>query len=425
MFSLDIKKLAEEEKGTIVAFRRHFHEHPELSQKELKTMDYIEEHLHEWGIKTVRVPHGGIFGFIDGAKPGAAVLMRADIDALPIQESRTNLSHERTCISQNDGVMHACGHDGHMAMLLTEAKILSAHKNEWDGHVILMFEEAEEMGECGVAHLLRYLRDNRIHVDYCFGTHVYFNLPSGKIGVLYGTMMAGAYFFKVRIHGKGGHGSRPDMAQSPIEAFISLASELRSYRMRKVDPSHSLTYSFGSVLSGDGEPNIIPSELEFAGTARFTINDDGLVFMKDMHHLLDDVCKAYGTTYEMLTEQYFPVTSNNTKELVDLAVKAIDKNMGAGTVDPKCPVFMASETFSITESTYPGIFMFTGIKNDKVGSGAPHHTPQFDLDEDGLVTGVGAALSYVLAVLKEKPKTPSFHKVDLESMLKLTEPPKK
>lgn len=181
---MDCRDAAEKERDTVISLRRHFHENPELSQKEFRTMDFIEKFLHELGIETVRVPHGGVFGFIDSGRPGWTVLMRADIDALPIKEDPVNLSKERVCISQNDGVMHACGHDGHMAMLLTEAKILSLHKKEWEGKVVLMFEEAEEMGERGIAPMLRYLRDHHIHVDTCFGTHVKWDLPAGKVGIL-------------------------------------------------------------------------------------------------------------------------------------------------------------------------------------------------------------------------------------------------
>lgn len=416
---MDCRDAAEKERDTVISLRRHFHEDPELSQKEFRTMDFIEKFLHELGIETVRVPHGGVFGFIDSGRPGWTVLMRADIDALPIKEDPVNLSKERVCISKNDGVMHACGHDGHMAMLLTEAKILSLHKKEWEGKVVLMFEEAEEMGERGIAPMLRYLRDHHIHVDTCFGTHVKWDLPAGKVGILYGTAMAGAYFFRIKLHGKSGHGSRPDMAVSPIECFISIASELRSYRMRVTAPTDSFTYSFGSVEAGH-EPNIIPEELMFAGTARCTKNEDGLAFRKTLLEVTKNTAALHGCTVEVVEDQYFPVTVN-TKECVDLARKAVVDQLGEEALDRNCPMWMATETFSITESTWPGVFFFTGIYDKDVGSGSPHHTPKFDIAENGLVTGVAAALSYVTEVLKEKPACPSFHAVDLESMLKLTE----
>ena len=416
---MNILELARHEKNLVVGLRRYFHENPELSQKEFKTMDFIEKKLNGWGIETVRIPHGGIFGVLDSGKPGWTMLMRADIDALPIDEDSCNLKGKKICVSKNAGVMHACGHDGHMAMLLTEAKILAEHKEEWEGKIILMFEEAEEMGERGIAPLLRYLRDNRIHVDACFGTHVKWDLSAGKVGILYGSVMAGAYFFRVKIHGKSGHGSRPDMAHSPIECFVTIANELRAYRMRAVAPEESLTYSFGCVEGGH-EPNIIPEELTFAGTARCTKNEDGLSFRTVMKEIIEHTCRMYECTAEFVEDQYFPVTVN-TRECVDLERKAVRENCGTGALDPNCPMWMATETFSITESIYPGVFFFTGIYDETVGSGSGHHTPAFDIGEKGLVTGVAAALSFVLAALKEKPKCNSFQPADLESMLKLIE----
>lgn len=416
---MNILELAQKEKNLTISLRRYFHENPELSQKEFKTMDFIEEKLKGWGIETVRVPHGGVLGFLDSDKPGWTVLMRADMDALPIKEDSCNLKGEKVCVSKTKGVMHACGHDGHMAMLLTEAKILARHKAHWEGKIIFMFEQAEEMGERGVSSLLRYLRDHAIHVDACFGTHVKWDLPVGKVGIRYGSVMAGAYFFRVKIHGKSGHGSRPDMARSPIEAFVTIANELRGYRMRTVDPAESLTYSFGCV-EGGGEPNIIPDELIFAGTARCTKNEDGLAFRTAMREMVEHTCRSYGCTAVFMEDQYFPVTVN-TKECVDLARAAVIENCGEETLDIDCPLWMATETFSITESTYPGVFFFTGIYDEEAGSGSGHHTPAFDIGEKGLVTGVAAALSYVLAVLEKKPKIESFIPTDLESMLTLTE----
>ena len=238
---MDIKKTVEAEESFLVSLRRHFHENPELSQQEWKTMDFIEETLHGWGISTVRVPRGGIFGMIDSGKDGWTVLMRADIDALPIEENPKNLACEKVCLSKNHGVSHACGHDGHMAMLLTAAKILVAHKDEWEGKVLLMFEEAEEMGERGVGHLLSYLDEKKIHVDACYGTHMMYCLPAGKVAVMYDGVLAGAFFYRVKIHGKSGHGSMPSLAVSPIDCFNTFYMALQSYRMRKVSPRNCLT----------------------------------------------------------------------------------------------------------------------------------------------------------------------------------------
>lgn len=418
-FFMDIHTLADHEKEHIIQWRRHFHRHPELSQHEFETMAYIEERLHAWQIRTVRVPHGGILAFLDGKGDGWTVLMRADMDALPIREDPINETREKVCVSANAGVMHACGHDGHMAMLLAEAKILSEQRNAFGGHMIFMFEEAEEMGERGIAHLLRYIRDHHIHVDTCFGTHVKYDLPAGKIGILQGTCLAGAYFFQATLQGKGGHGSRPDLAKSPIECFISIAEELRSFRMRMAAPEDQLTWSFGHVEAGSS-PNVIPDTLTFAGTCRCERTQDGLAFRDMFLDVLHHTAALHGCRAVLEADQYFPPTVN-TKECVDLARQAVKDRVGADVLEEDCPMWMATETFSITEATWPGVFFFTGIQDDKVGSGAGHHTPKFDIAEEGLVTGVKAALAYVLAILEKKPDIRSFKKTDLESMLKLME----
>ena len=415
---LDIKKLAEAEAERLTALRRHFHAHPELSQQEFATMDFIEKELAALSIPTVRVPHGGVFGFLDSGRPGWTVLMRADIDALPIAESERNLARKKACVSENPGVSHACGHDGHMAMLLTEAKILAEHREDWEGKIVLMFEEAEEMGERGIAPMLRYLSDHKVHVDACWGSHVMYCVPVGKVALMDGAMLAGAFFFRVVLHGKSGHGSMPHLAASPIDCFTAFASALQSYRMRRIRPDTSFTYSFGMVQAGD-TPNVIPDTLTFAGTARYLDNPCGEAFREDFWKLLRKVCEDYGCTAEVMEDQFFPATVN-TKEAAALGRRAIAETLGQDALFEMAP-WMAAETFSITELTYPGVFAFTGIQDEETGSGANHHTPEFDIDERGLVYGVEAALSYVLAMLREKPPFPSFVKKDLEPMLRLTE----
>ncbi|PWL46905.1 amidohydrolase [Dialister histaminiformans] len=414
---MNIDQIVNQAEPELIALRRHFHEYPELSQQEFNTLDFIKQKLESWGISCTQVPQGGIFGVLDSGKPGITVLMRADVDALPVEENKENLSTARCCISRNKGVMHACGHDGHMAMLLTEAHILASHKEEWDGKIIFMFEQAEEMGKRGIVPLMNYLADNHIHVDTCFGTHVLWGLPAGKVAILDGAAMAGAFFFKVKIHGQGGHGSRPDQACSPIEAFISFAAEIRNYRMLHVDPAHNLTFSLGMVQAGD-TPNVIPSELTFAGTARVLDNEDGLKFRKAFFERLNDFCSLYGCSAEILTDQYYPVTVNYTP-CVTLARRAISSAFGNSCMDNAILPWMASETFSATESLYPGVFFFTGIQNLEKGCGAPHHTDRFDIDEKGLTAGVKCALAYILALLREKPDFKGFTPGDRKSILQL------
>lgn len=411
--AMDIKKLTEAEIPHLIELRRHFHEYPEPSQKEFKTMEFIEARLKEMGIPSVRIPKGGIFGFIDSGTPGFSVLMRADMDALPIQEDPENLSKKKICVSKNAGYSHACGHDGHMSMLLTCAKILSEHKKEWEGRVILMFEEAEEFGERGAGPMLQYLDDEKIHVDACYATHVRWDIPVGKMSILKGGVMAGAFFFRANILGKGGHGSRPDLSVSPIDCFLSFAGQMQSFRMRCASPEHCLTYSFGCVQAGH-EPNVIPSSLMFAGTCRFFSDEDGQRFRRQFYTSLKNECENFGCSSEMVEAQYFPVVENNDA-CVELAEKSITETLGDKVLLQAEP-WMASETFALATARYPGILAFTGIMDPEVGSGANHHTAKFDIGEKGLVTGVESALCYTLAMLREKPKI-SFHARPLKELL--------
>ena len=414
---MDIKKLAMAEENFLISLRNHLHMHPELSEQEYKTLEFIGEKMDDFGIPYTEIPFGGIFATLDSGKSGPTILLRADIDALPIAENPENLKRKKHCISQNPGVSHACGHDAHTAILLTTAKILSEHKDEWAGKVILMFEQAEEMGDRGIRDLLPYLETNGIHVDACYGTHMKYNLPAGKVAALYGSALAGAFFFKVTIHGKSGHGSLPHLAKNPIDCFVNFASELASYRMRMVSPQSCLTYSFGMVQAGD-TPNIIPDTLTFCGTARCFDNEEGLAFRRDFKYILGNVCEIYGCTAKMEIDHYFRATVN-TKECVDVARKAIEE-AAPGMLSETDP-WMATETFAITESVYPGVFTFTGILDEEEGTGANHHTPEFDVPEKSLVCGVIAALAYTLSMLENFPQITSFEKENLDKMLKMIE----
>lgn len=411
---MDIKQCVAAEAPYLIAQRRYFHENPEGSQQEFKTMDYIEKELKSFGLTSTRVPQGGILSAIDSGKPGYTVLMRADMDALPIQEDPINLTKPKVAVSKNEGYCHACGHDGHMSMLLTAAKILAEHKDEWEGKVILMFEQAEEFGNRGIAHHVKYLHEHNIHIDACFGTHVRWDMPVGKIAALDDTALAGAFFFRVTLHGCSGHGSRPDLSISPIEAFLDFGAALRSIRMRAVAPDHCLTYSFGSLHAGK-EPNIIPDALSFSGSCRFFANEDGKQFQQRFHQLLNHVCDDHNCTYEITEEQFLPATINDNT-CAALAREAIAELNGSDTLYPAAR-WMGSETFALALSLYPGVFVFTGIKDDEVGSGANHHNAKFDIGEKGLITGTESALAYVLKMLKDKPAFPYFKPGNLDELL--------
>ena len=265
---MNILALAKAEYPETVRLRRHFHENPELSCREVHTIAFLEAYLKELGIPTVNVPDGGLLGIIDSGKPGKTLLMRADTDALPIAESPENLKERKVCLSHVPGVSHACGHDGHMAMLLTAGRILTAHKEAFAGKVVLCFERGEE--ESGdIQNLLPYIvKESGLTIDGCYATHVRWDLPAGKVSITPGAVMGGGCSFVIRLKGTFGHGARPDLANNPMDCFAALYQQLNEFRQRKVDPFECLTFSLGFVHSGE-KYNVIPEDLTFGGTARF------------------------------------------------------------------------------------------------------------------------------------------------------------
>lgn len=387
----------------LIAERRMLHAHPELSGQETRTMEMIAAALRELGLRVQVIPQGGVIGVLDGREDGACVLLRADCDALPIQESPSNLSQPRTCVSQNPGVMHACGHDAHMAMLLCAARTLAAMRDELAGRVLFVFEQGEERGGQGcLEHLLPAI-DAQFRVDACYATHVRWDIPAGKLAVRPGAVMAGAFGFDVTIHGRGGHGSRPDLAASPIDCFCALHQQLSALRMRAAAPDQVLTYSLGLVQSGE-QRNVIPDDLRFAGTVRtFDTAHAGERFADEMRRIIGHTCAAHGCGYTLTHFSRPMYEAANHPAAAALACEAIAGALGGDALTEGTP-WMASETMGAYLRLWPGVLTFTGIANAQKGCGANHHTPAFDLDEDALLPGAAAACAYALETLRRRPK---------------------
>ena len=208
---MEIFNEAKKQFDYMVRIRRQMHENPELTGKEYETLKLIKKELDDMGIDYIEVPDGGIVGQIHGGKPGKTVLMRADMDALPIQENSVNLTCSKLCVSGNAGVSHACGHDAHTAMLLGEARILNTHRDEINGTIVLCFERGEEGGG-QVENLLPYIVETmKLPIDTCVATHVKWDVEAGQVSAEPGPVFSGGYGFHIRLHGLTGHGSRPDL----------------------------------------------------------------------------------------------------------------------------------------------------------------------------------------------------------------------
>ena len=396
---MKVYELAKAVDPYVVSMRRYFHENPELSNQEDKTIERIGQELDAMGIRYEVVPKGGIIGYIEGTKPGKGktVLLRADCDALPVLEKKDNLAGPRVCCSKVDGVMHACGHDGHTAILLGAAKILNEHKDEIAGKIILLFERSEEIGP-GINYCLAYMDKHGITADTVWGVHLYNALEAGKVAINTGNTMSTAMGFNVTIHGKGGHGSRPDQANSPIDCFVAIYNALEAARLTKITPFQPLTVSVGLLQAG-AVGNVIPNDLTFAGTARFYDRDlVGMPFRNYFFQMVEGIAAAYGCTvsYNSITEPAFAVS--NDPECAAFARKVIGEELGNDVIAFPEP-WMASESFSQLQKLWPGVFALLGINNPEKGTGAAHHNEYFDLDEDVFKLGVAGAVTYALRFL--------------------------
>ena len=407
---MDFLKEAEALKEETIRIRRYFHENPDVTGLEEPTTLWIKDYLDSLGIETDFVKDGGLFAYIYGkgyenSKPSdevPTVMLRADVDALPVQESENNLSGKKVCISKKPGVCHACGHDAHIAMTLAAAKILNDHKDELKGRVVLMFERGEE-GPNNVVFLMRHIIETGLHIDTVYGTHIVSFLEKGKISLRKGPVMAGGVFFKVKLIGRGGHGSRPDAAANPIDCYVSIANKLNEFRMKHVDPFHAFTYAPTVVQSGSAD-NVIPGELLFGANVRLYEPEDGINFKKYFLEVLEHECSVYGCRYEIeyLVGPKMPVKCD--AECVDIAVKTIGEAVGKERITSVEP-WMACESICGCLAIWPGVFSFLGSMDMENGYGALHHSPEFDIIEDVMPLGAAAAAAYAYGFLENPAKS--------------------
>lgn len=395
-FTMNIYEAAKSIERDIIKIRRDLHEHPEISMQEERTIRVVTGKLAAMDIPYEIVPYGGIIGTIEGNGSGKTIILRADLDALPMKESPMNLNQEKVVVSKTDDAAHTCGHDGHTAMLLGAAKILKDLKDSFKGRVLLAFEQGEENGS-GIFRLLRRLVE--LGADGIWGIHLKSDIPTGKISVDPGPRMAGVYPFHVEIKGIGGHGARPDLATSPLSCFHTFYQRLQSIRAEYLNPFLPITYSIGHLNYGQAS-NVIGDSLEFSGTARFLHAEQGEAFVQTFDQLLKDTCQATNSTYRYLTPTR-PIHTyvNNDETCADIAKESVIEVLGEEALT-SYPAWMASEPFGLYQKYFPGVFAFVGIYNEEKGTGAEHHSAQFDLDEDALTLGVSATVQYAINFLK-------------------------
>jgi amidohydrolase len=395
---LDFKRLALEEEAFAIEARRHIHRHPELSGLEHETVKYVKGLLESFGIEHADVPPGGVLGFIGDERKGKTILLRADMDALAILENERNMKFPKEAVSENPGVCHACGHDAHTAMLLASAKILKGMESSLPGRVLLFFERGEETTN-NVVHLLRYMLSNGIKADAAHAIHMDSAAPAGMLNVEEGPRHAGSLTLEAVIHGKGGHGSRPDRAKSPLDAFVAAYASAGEVRMRCVSPYDLLTFSIGKVEFGHG-PNTIPDDLAFSGTVRYYQESAGRNFAEGFFKRLAAECEARDMTFDQRPLSFgLPVINNPA--LARLIRANIASQLGEDRIRPPRASSMGSETFALVGALYPSVMIGLGCANDELGMTSGIHTPRFDIDESALKVGIEETVSFASFFLSQ------------------------
>ncbi len=382
----------------LIEKRRYFHVHPELSGTEVNTRRYIEQELDSMGVPYEEIPDTNLIAVLDTGKPGPTVLLRTDIDGLPIQEQENNLKGKRVVISGTPGLMHACGHDAHMAMALTSMKFLAAHRDQMIGKIILCCEEGEEDNR-GI-HTLWPALEERFgkNIDACWGIHVYAGLDSGKASIQPGAVMAGVESVGFTYVGKGGHGSRPDQAVNPVFCAANFYTNMAVAFANQIDANQTVTLGLTAILGGT-VGNVIPDEARVLGSMRFFSVEEGEKAVRILHEVADHTgamhhCRAVFDPQE--AGMHLKPTINDPR-LSALAEQKLSEVLPAGCLTTVQPWY-ASETFGGYLSRWPGVFMLLGIRNEAKGTGAGHHNASFDVDEDVLINGVLATVKYALSI---------------------------
>ncbi len=405
-----IDDAAKKVEAKVIACRRDIHEHPELGNRETRTSKIIADRLRELGIE-VKTPiaHTGVIGILHGGKPGRVVALRADMDALPVVEQVDVpfKSTVRTTFNGHDvGVMHACGHDAHVAILLGVAEVLSDIRAEIPGTVKFLFQPAEEgapEGEEGGAKLM--VKEGALDnpkVDAVFGLHVTSRYPVGEIAYRSGSMMAAVDSFKITVHGKQTHGAYPWLGVDPIVIAAQIVLGLQTIPSRQVDSSLAPSIVTVGAIHGGVRNNIIPDDVEMIGTIRSLDAK-----MRDEIHArikrtAEDIARSGGGTATVSIEEGYPITYNDPA-ITEQMAPTLRRIAGPSNVEV-VNATLGAEDFSFFQQKVPGLFFWLGTrpKNQTAEQAASNHSPLFYVDESGLELGVRAMAHVAVDYLKTR-----------------------
>ncbi len=376
-----IQRLAARHAADTVALRRHLHAHPELSFEETNTAAFVTRELEKLGLQPESIANTGVVALIEGLPGGPTVALRADMDALPIQET-SDVPYKST----NPGVMHACGHDVHTASLLGAARILTGLKGEFKGNVKLMFQPGEELLPGGASLMIKEGVLENPKPASVLGQHVFPHLPAGKIGVRAGRYMASTDELYLTVRGKGGHGAMPEMNLDPVLVAAHIIVAAQQIVSRRANPKTPSVLSFGRVIA-NGATNVIPNEVYLEGTFR-TLNEEWRAEAhRHLRRLCEGLAESMGAVCELEIRRGYPYLENEPA-LTARVKAAAQEYLGPENV-VELDQWMAAEDFAYFSQAAPACFYRLGTRHEDGRFAASVHTPTFDIDEQALATGPG------------------------------------
>lgn len=388
--TMNLNKLADEVKDEVITWRRHLHQHPELSFQEENTAQFVYDQLKSFGnLEIFRPTKTSVVAHLIGGQPGKTLAIRADMDALPIEEENTF-----DFASQNPGVMHACGHDGHTAILLGTAKVLSGLQEKIHGEIRFFFQHAEELFPGGGEAMVQAgVMDG---VDLVIGAHLWSPLEKGKVGIVYGPMMAAPDTFWITVKGKGGHAALPHQTVDSIAVAAQVVTNLQHIVSRNTDPLDHLVLSVTQFVAGTTH-NVIPGSVEICGTVRSFDQELRESIPGKMERVIKGITDAHEAAYDFKYEfGYRPVI--NTDEVSKVLEETVEDVFGADAIDLMRPN-MGGEDFSAFLQKAPGAYFYVGAGNAEKGITYPHHHARFTIDEDSLEIGVKMFLNAAFKLL--------------------------
>lgn len=390
---MDINGEIRREFEGLVKLRRYFHTNPELGFREFNTSKMIAGHLAESGLE-VRTGFAGtgVTGFLRGGGAGRTLLIRSDMDALPVREE-TGLPFA----SQNEGIMHACGHDGHMAMLLITARILSRHRRELNGNILFLFQPNEE--EAGAARMIEDGAISDPKVDAAMGLHLWSPLPTGTAGINAGPIMAASHYFYITVTGLGGHAGMPQDTIDPVKASSQIIENVQHLQTREFDCVKDPTVIMFCSIHGGTSPIVVPEKVELQGSIRF-LHEKGELLERRFREIVADTCRMTGVRYDLKIVVGNRLLSNNA-EMTELVRREGERILGPENIRSDMRM-MVGEDFAEFADRVKSAFYFIGTGNPEKGSDYPHHHPKFTIDEDSLPTGVEFHIATALSYLGEK-----------------------